>query len=154
GRTVMCQHWFGSVLEFRNNALGQRLAQLNTPLIEGIDTPNTALSENAVLVECNEFPERFRRELLSDDCVGRMITFKHAVRHERIRHAFRFRLLCSLAERQRFGLSEDIGDEHVMMPAERIGRVREGDKVARDKPGSLVNQLIEGMLSVSPWLAP
>src|SRR5215831_12666554 len=83
-----------------------------------------------------------------------MVTLEHAMRHEPVRHAFRFRLLGSLAECQRFGLSQDIGDEHVMMAAERIGRVREGDKVTRNEPGSLVDQLIKGVLPVRPWFSP
>src|SRR5262249_25197056 len=134
--------------------LRQRLAQLDAPLIEGIDTPDRALSENAVLVQCNEFPERFRRELFSDDGIGRMVTLEHAVRYKPIRHALRFRLLGCLAERQRFGLSQNIGDEHVMMAAKRIGRVGKRDKVTRDEPGSLVDQLIEGVLSVGPGFTP
>src|SRR5262245_1525990 len=153
-RTVVRKSRFGCALEFRNDALGQRFAQLDTPLIEGVDTPDSALSENAVLVQCDEFPERFRRQLFRDDRIGRMVTLEHAVRHKPIRHALRFRLLGSLPERERFGLGKDIGDEHVMMAAERIGRVRESDKVARNEPGSLMDQLIERVLSVSPGFAP
>src|SRR5215510_3571125 len=41
-----------------------------------------------------------------------------------------------------------------MMAAERIARFREGDKVTRNEPGSLVDQLIEGVLSIGPWFAP
>src|SRR6266850_4271590 len=89
GRTVVRKHRFGCALEFRNDALGQRLAQLDTPLIEGVDTPNCTLSENAVLVQCDKFPERFRRELFSDDGIGRMVTLEHAVRYKPIRHALR-----------------------------------------------------------------
>src|SRR5215471_21712432 len=83
-----------------------------------------------------------------------MVTLEYAVRHEPIRHAFRFRLLGSLPECERFGLGKDIGDKHVMMAPERIGRVREGDKVARNEPGSLMDQLVERVLSVGPGFAP
>src|SRR5262249_51635416 len=50
--------------------------------------------------------------------------------------------------------SQDIGDEHVMVTAERIACLREGDKVTRYEPRSLVYQLIEGVLSVGPWFTP
>src|SRR5262245_58268869 len=40
------------------------------------------------------------------------------------------------------------------MAAERIARLHEGDKVTRYEPGSLVDQLIKGVLSVGPWFAP
>src|SRR5215475_2138682 len=83
-----------------------------------------------------------------------MVTLEHAVGHKPIRHALRFRLLFSLAEGQRFGLSNDIGNEHVVMAAKRIGRLCEGDEVTRYEPGSLVDQLIEGVLSVGSWFAP
>src|SRR5262249_18717960 len=83
-----------------------------------------------------------------------MVTLEHAVGHQPIRHAFRSRLLGSFPERERFGLGKDIGDEHVMMAAEWICRVREGDKVARNEPGSLMDQLVERVLSVGPGFAP
>ena len=40
------------------------------------------------------------------------------------------------------------------MPAKRIERLGEGDEVARDEPGSLMNQLIERVLPVGSRLAP
>src|SRR5262245_18797195 len=83
-----------------------------------------------------------------------MVTLEHAVRHKPIRHTLRFRLLGSLAKRERFGLSQNIGDEHVVMAAQRIGSLREGAKIARNVPGSLMDQLIERVLSIGPWLAP
>src|SRR5215475_85559 len=98
-RTVVRKNRFGCALQFRNDALGQRLAQLDPPLIEGVDSPDSTLSENAVLVQCDEFPERIRSELFRDDCIGWMVTLENAMRHKPIRHALRFRLLGSLAER-------------------------------------------------------
>ena len=40
------------------------------------------------------------------------------------------------------------------MSAERIERLLKGDEVARDEPGSLVNQLIERVLTVRSRFAP
>src|SRR5713226_8827812 len=48
--------------EFQNDALGQHLAQLDAPLVEGVDAPDGALGENAVLVESDELAERLRRQ--------------------------------------------------------------------------------------------
>ena len=59
-----------------------------------------------------------------------------------------------LAERQRLGLREDVGQQHVVMPSERIERLVEPDEVARDEPRALMNQLIERMLTVGSRLAP
>ena len=40
------------------------------------------------------------------------------------------------------------------MPAQRIKCLTEGDKVARNQPRALVNQLIERMLPVRPGFTP
>src|SRR4029453_4514199 len=41
-----------------------------------------------------------------------------------------------------------------MMPAKRIERFVECDEVAWDESGSLMNQLIKGVLAIGTWLAP
>ena len=40
------------------------------------------------------------------------------------------------------------------MASERVDGLDEGDEVARDERGALVDQLVEGMLAVGPRLAP
>src|SRR5690348_10477395 len=45
-------------LELRDDALCQHLAQLNAPLVEGVDPPDRALDKDAVLVERHELAER------------------------------------------------------------------------------------------------
>ena len=47
-------------LQLRDNALGQGLAQLDTPLVERVDAPDGPLGEDAVLVEGDEFAQCFR----------------------------------------------------------------------------------------------
>ena len=46
--------------QFGNNPLGQHLAQFHSPLVEGIDLPDSALGERRVLVKDNQFAEYFR----------------------------------------------------------------------------------------------
>ncbi len=46
----------GLGFQFRDDALGQHLAQLNAPLVERINVPNHALREDTVLVKRDEFP--------------------------------------------------------------------------------------------------
>ena len=67
---------------------------------------------------------------------------------------FRLHLLGRLAERQRLGLGEDVGQQHVVVPAERVERVAEGDEVARDQLRPLMDQLIKRVLAVGARLAP
>ena len=63
-------------------------------------------------------------------------------------------LLDRLAEGQRLGLGEDVRNQQVLVVAERIQRVVEADEVARDQLGSLMDQLVEGMLAVGSGFAP
>ena len=88
------------------------------------------------------------------DGVRRAVALEDAVGNEPIRRALGFDLLRGLSERQRFGLGEDVGQEHVMLAAERIERLHEGDEVTGDETGSLVNELIEGVLAVGSRFAP
>ena len=62
--------------------------------------------------------------------------------------------LGGLAEGQRLRLGEDVGEQHVVMLAERVEGLGEGDEVARDEPRPLMDQLIEGVLAVGARLAP
>ena len=141
-------------LEFRDNALGQHLAQFDASLVERVNVPDSALGKDGVLIEGNELAKCFRREPLGEDRVRRAVTLKDSVGHEPIRRALSFDLLGRLTEGQRFGLSEDVRQKHVMMSAERIERLVEGDEVTRDEPSPLMDQLIEGVLAVGSRLAP
>ena len=57
-------------------------------------------------------------------------------------------LLGRLAEGHGLGLGEHVCQQHVVVPAEGIERPAERDEVARDEPGPLMNQLVEGVLAV------
>src|SRR5439155_1463051 len=64
GRTVMIELGLCAGVEFRNDAQRQHLAELDPPLVEGVDVPDGALREHAVLVERDELPERGWRQPL------------------------------------------------------------------------------------------
>ena len=113
-----------------------------------------ALGEHAVLVERDELAERFRREPLGQDRVRRAVALEDPMGHEPVRRALGLDLLRRLAEGQRLGLGEDVRQQHVVVPAERVERLGERDEVAGDEPGPLMDQLIEGVLAVGPRLAP
>src|SRR6266849_2466280 len=141
-------------LEFRDDALSQYFAQLNTPLVERVDVPDDALGEDVVLVESDELAKRFRREPFGEDRIRRAVTLEDSVGHEPIRRALSFDLLGRLTEGQRFGLSEHVRQEHVVVPTKRIERLVERYEVAGNESRSLMNQLIEGMLTIGSRLAP
>src|SRR6476619_5228594 len=92
------------VFEFRNNALRQRLAKLNAPLVERIYLPNRTLSEHAVFVQRDERAERLGCEPFGQDRVRRAVAIEDTMRHKPIRRTLGLDLLGRLAEGQRLGL--------------------------------------------------
>ena len=126
-------------LDLRDDPLGQRLAQLHTPLIEGIDLPNRALGEDAVLVQRYQLAQRLRRQPLQQERVGRTVTLEGAVRHQPVGRAFRLDLPGGLAEGQRLRLGEDIGKQHALRHPASDRRTR-----ARDCPSMASHQIDQG----------
>src|SRR6266853_4992806 len=150
----MCELRFAFALNLRDDALRKRLAQLNAPLIEGIDVPDHALSEDGVFVQSHQLAQGFRRQLPGKDRVRWTITFEYPVGNEPLGSAFCLHLFSSLAECQRLGLRTNVGNQHIVVAANWVERLRKSDEVARDEPGPLMNQLVERMLAVGPRLAP
>ena len=150
----MAEHGLHLALELRDDALGQHFAQLDPPLIERVDVPDRALGKHAVLVKRDELAEHFRRQPLGEDGVRGAIAPEHPMGNEVVRGAFGLYLLARLAERQRLGLRENVRQQHVVVPAERVQRLGEGDEVTGDETGPLMDQLVEGMLSVGARLSP
>src|SRR5262249_49505295 len=98
--------------------------------------------------------ERRGRQPLQQKRVRRPIALEHAVGHEPIRRALGLHLRRSLAERQRFGLSEDVRQKHVVVPTERVKGATECDEVGWYEPRSLVDELVKRVLAVGAGLSP
>src|SRR5467141_3293507 len=145
---------FVFVLNLRDDALRKRLAQLNAPLIEGIDVPDHALGEDGVFVQSHQLAQSFRRQLFSEDRVRWTIALEYPVGNEPLGSAFCLHLFSSLAECQCLGLRANVGNQHIVVAAKRVERLRKSDEVAGDEPGPLMNQLVERMLAVGSRLAP
>ena len=116
--------------------------------------PDRALREDVVFGERDECAERLWSKPFDEHRRGVTVPLEDAMGHEPIGRAFRFALLGRLAVRPGFALRDDVGDEHVVVGTERIERLGEGDEVAGDQPRALMNQLIEGMLTVGAGFAP
>ena len=79
--------------------------------------------KTCVLVEGDELAEDFRGEALGKDRVRWAVALEDAMGHEPIRRAFSLDFVRRLAEGQRLGLGEDVGQEHVVVPAKRVERL-------------------------------
>ena len=148
--------------EFREDLLGELLAEFNTPLVVAVDVPDNALREDLVLVHGDEGAERFRRNVVHHDGVGRLVAFEHLVRCEECDFFFGLTILAefflSLGERlavhQGFGLGKEVGEQLLVVIANLVVAVGRGDEVARNHLGALVDQLVEGVLAVGARFAP
>src|ERR1700722_978464 len=76
------------------------------------------------------------------------------MRHKPIGRAFRPDLIRGLAKSQCFRLREHVGDQHVVMSAQRVERPDESDEIAGYEARTLMHQLIERMLAVGTRLSP
>src|SRR5712672_1659673 len=131
---------FFRAFEFWDDALRENFPEFDAPLVERIDVPNCALSEYRVFVKRYQLAEGFRCESLSEDCVRWPITLEHSVRHKPLRRSLRSHLFFRFAECQSFGLRKDVCDQHIVVSTNLIQRLRKRNEVARDQPGSLVDE--------------
>src|SRR5215471_12077935 len=150
----MVQHWFGATLKFRDDALCQNFAELNPPLVEGINVPKRTLGEDGMLVKGYQFAQCFWSKPIRQNRVGWAIAVEDSMRNQPVWCTFRLHLLRCLAKSKRFGLGENIGQQYVVMAANGIERFDECNEVAWDKPRPLMDQLIKGVLSIGSWFTP
>ena len=151
-----------SLGEFRKDLLGELLAEFNTPLVVAVDVPDNALREDLVFVHGDESAKAFRAHVVHHDGVRRLVTFEYLVRSEECDFFFglaggaEFFLSLgeSLAVHQSFRLSEEVGEQLLVVIANLVVAVGRGDEVARNHLGALVDELVEGVLAVRTRFAP
>src|SRR5919197_5395472 len=76
------------------------------------------------------------------------------MRHEPIGRAFGLDLFGGLPERERLSLRKDVRQQQIVMPAQPVEWLSEGDEVAGNEPCALMDQLVERMLTVGAGLTP
>ena len=69
----------GGVGEFLEDLAGEDLAELDAPLVEGVDVPDDALGEDLVLVEGDEGAEGAGGELVGEEGVGGVVALEGLV---------------------------------------------------------------------------
>ncbi len=162
GRVVSDSLVWASELLF--DGFGELLAELHSPLIVRVDVPNGALHENLVLVEGDERAQSERGDTRQENAIARTIALEDLVlsdlldlvgRRVRLLHLGLDLGLC-LAGHERLGLSQEIGEQDLVVEAaaHRVVCLNRGDEIAWDDLGTLVDELIESVLTVGARLAP
>jgi hypothetical protein len=93
-------------LQLGHDALGQHLTQLDTPLVERVNTPNCPLGKNTMLVERHQRPKDLRRQLFRQDGVRGMVAREGARRYQIRRDALGAYLIRRLAKAKTFAISK------------------------------------------------
>ena len=132
----------------------QLLAELHAELVEGVDPPDDALHEYAVLAECDQGAQCEGVESRRQQGVAGPVARKGAVRNEGGVDAGRTGLVGRAPEREGLALGEAVREQQLVLMPGRMVTVGEADEVAGDEAGSLVEQLEEGVLSVRAGLPP
>ena len=104
--------------------------------------------------ERNQLSECRRAQAVHQNGVGRSIAIEHEMVDKPIRRAFGLDLLARFSKRERLGLRKDVRQQHIVMPAKRVERLSERNKITRNEPSTLMDQLIKGMLAIGSRLAP
>src|SRR4051795_6520073 len=65
-RAVVGHLWLGRTGELADDLLREDLAELDAPLVEGVDVPDDALGEDGVFVECDQLAEDLGGEALGE----------------------------------------------------------------------------------------
>lgn len=114
-----------------------------------------------MLVHGDERTESRRGELLEEDRVRGLVALEDLGLDKRLVLGERLPKLLPdgglrLAERERLGLGEEVGkkDLVVLASGDRVERLDRGEEVAGDELGALVDELVEGVLSVGSSLSP
>ena len=144
------------------NAFAQFLAQLDTPLVEGVDAPDDALDEYLVFVHGDQRAQAARADAFDHDRVARTVARDHLVRrqflHVGLRDALiaqlRFGFGACLAEHQRLALGQAVGIQPLVVVGDRVETDDRHNEVGRDQLGALVQQLVISMLAVATYAAP
>ena len=150
----MTECGFYRALEFWDNSLSQHLAQFHAPLIERIDVPDDPLGEHIVFVQGHQLAEHPRRQPIGKQGVRGAVALEDPVRHEPICRTLGFHLFGRFPEGQRLALGEDVCQEQVMVPPLGVESMTKRNEIARDQPGPLMDQLVEGVLAVGSRLTP
>ena len=142
-------------LQLLLDRLRKDLAQLDSPLIEGVDVPDGALGERDVLVVGNERTESAWCDFLRKNGRRGPVPDKCLVRNQFLRAVLCADLVGSLSDHQGFGLSEEVGCQHALVLATVDGVVGLGshEEVGGDELGALVQELEEAVLGIGGWLA-
>ena len=143
-----------AVIELSLDLLGQDLAELDTPLVEAVDVPDSTLGEGEVLVVDDQSTKSGRCDLVSQDGGGGAVAQEGLVRDKVVGSTLSLDLVGGLADHKSLSLSEEVRSQHllVLVVLDGVVALSSQDEVGGDELGALVEQLVERVLGVGRGL--
>ena len=136
-----------TVCLMRKNLLCKYLAQLYTFLVEAVKVPCEALEHDLVLEMGKDRAYRFRSELIADDDAGRSVACEELISVLIVLAACKCHDLCCHICTELL-LAGAVLDHNICLSLALL----KADELKRNDVGALVEQLVEGMLSVGTRL--
>ena len=143
------------LVELLLDALGECLAELDTPLVEAVDVPHGTLGEGEVLIVDNQGTQGSGCDLVGQDGSSGAVTKEGLVGNELFWCTLSLDLIRSLADHEGLSLGKEVGGKHLLVLVVLNGVVALGsqDEVGGDELGALVEQLVERVLGICGRLA-
>ena len=145
-------------MKCRRDLFCQLFTQLNAPLIVGIDTPHATFNKGDVLVQRDQFTQDMRIEFACENRGRRASTLEYAGICHPFRRAFLKHLFARLAKGKCLRLSKEVREEklvHILRAVFcGVKRIDKRDEVGRNQARTLVNELVEGVLTISSRFSP
>ena len=116
----MFQGGFARAFHLRNDPLRESFSEFDAPLVETVDLPDDSLGEHAVLIQRHQLAERRGVRRSSNNVFDGRLPSNIRCGTSQSGVPSGLHLFSCLAERQRLGLREDVGEQDVVMPSERI----------------------------------
>ena len=135
GRAIVPWLGIAGALQFRQYPPRECLAQFHAPLVEGVDAPDGALGEDQVLVEGHQGTQHGGGEALGHEETGGAVAGEGLVGGQRLGHAFGLHFLQGFPEGQGLGLGQHVGDQQIVVAAQGVQALGEGDEIAGDEIG-------------------
>ena len=140
-----------ATLDFFQNLTGQHFAQLDTKLIERIQSPDNTLNEDAVLVEGNQCAQGRGRQGLGKNRVAGSIAGESPMGRLSV-----FPLpsgFFSSTEGQSLRLGKAMRHQNILMTQIRTMRLRKSQKITGNRVRTLMKKLKKSVLNVRARIA-
>jgi hypothetical protein len=151
-----------SLFKFGKDPFCQLFSQFHPPLVEAVDVPNDTLNEYLVFIKRNKGTQNSWRHLSKENRVGGAVSLKNLVGLElfnttlveSLSQQLLLYLLLGFPPHESFCLSKKVGKQLTVVIPDWIVRYQGRQEIAGYYLGTLMYELVKGMLPVRTRFSP